>query len=183
MGPANYNYSYVVGKSCTLGPQGDRWWNGYEDSIFQQHVLQFIEESTPSDPLFIFWAPHIVHTPLQVPEEYFRMFDFVEATDKATHERQIYHAMVHFADAVRWRCFAAHSISLTWNVTMAGRGQRHDKAQAGGLLGRHGRRVLHRQVRESPTFMCAMLPSLTRCCDAAAARSMTTARPAQIIGP
>ena len=101
MGPANYNYSYVVGKSCTLGPQGDRWWNGYEDSIFQQHVLQFIEESTPSDPLFIFWAPHIVHTPLQVPEEYFRMFDFVEATDKATHERQIYHAMVHFADAVR----------------------------------------------------------------------------------
>ena len=88
MGSANYNYSYVVGKSCTLGPQGDRWWNGYEDSIFQQHVLQFIEESTPSDPLFIFWAPHIVHTPLQVPEEYFRMFDFVEATDKATHERQ-----------------------------------------------------------------------------------------------
>ena len=113
MGPANYNYSYVVGKSCTLGPQGDRWWNGYEDSIFQQHVLQFIEESTPSDPLFIFWAPHIVHTPLQVPEEYFRMFDFVEATDKATHERQIYHAMVHFADAVSWRCFAAHSVSLT----------------------------------------------------------------------
>ena len=54
----------------------------------------------PSVPLFLFWAPHIVHTPLQLPEEYVRRFDFIAPTDKPTHERQVYHAMVNFADAM-----------------------------------------------------------------------------------
>ena len=61
-------------------------------------MLQFIEESTPSDPLFIFWAPHIVHAPLQVPPEFYHKFDFDAETDKAGNERQTYHAMVNFAD-------------------------------------------------------------------------------------
>lgn len=40
----------------------------------------------------------IVHTPLQVPEPWLKKFDFMKASDKDTHERQIYHSMVHFAD-------------------------------------------------------------------------------------
>ena len=47
---------------------------------------------------FLYWAPHIVHTPLQVPGEFFDRFDFMEETDLPTHERQTYHAMVAFAD-------------------------------------------------------------------------------------
>jgi|EP01043_Picozoa_sp_COSAG02_P085337 hypothetical protein len=52
----------------------------------------------------------IVHTPLQVPEPWLKKFDFMKASDKDTHERQIYHSMVHFADVrimpgkIRPRC-------------------------------------------------------------------------------
>ena len=100
MGPASFNYSYVIGEGCVTGVDGDKWYGGFEDSVFEQHVLDFIRES-PADaqPVFIFWAPHIVHTPLQVPEPWLQKFDFMKATDKDTHERQIYHSMVHFADA------------------------------------------------------------------------------------
>lgn len=89
----------AVPAQCKPGPKGDHWWGGYEDSLFQQHVLQVhvntlatftqlpilylvfkedtsistlsraqvVEEHNPAIPLFLFWAPHIVHTPLQVP--------------------------------------------------------------------------------------------------------------------
>ena len=43
-------------------------------------------------------APHIVHSPLEVPPSFFEKFGFMEETDKPTHERQTYHAMVDFAD-------------------------------------------------------------------------------------
>ena len=53
----NRRHVYIIGKSCTLGVDGDRWWGGFEDSIFEQHVLGFIEESKPeAEPLFIFWC-------------------------------------------------------------------------------------------------------------------------------
>jgi arylsulfatase A-like enzyme len=39
-----------------------------------------------------------VHTPLQVPQHFLDKFAFMEETDKPTHNRQIYHAMVNFAD-------------------------------------------------------------------------------------
>ena len=35
-------------------------------------------------------APHIVHTPLQVPAEFLHKFDFMAPTDKKMHQRQIY---------------------------------------------------------------------------------------------
>jgi hypothetical protein len=55
---------------------------------------------------------HIVHTPLQVPEPWLKKFDFMQASDKDTHERQIYHSMVHFADAVRQPIHSlAHSLT------------------------------------------------------------------------
>ena len=43
-------------------------------------------------------APHIVHTPLQVPESYYNKFSAMEPTDTLKHDRQTYVAMVSFAD-------------------------------------------------------------------------------------
>ncbi len=61
MGPASFNYSYVIGEGCVTGVDGDKWYGGFEDSVFEQHVLDFIGES-PADeqPIFIFWAPQCV---------------------------------------------------------------------------------------------------------------------------
>jgi arylsulfatase B len=83
---------------CQPGPAGDAWWGGYEDSLFEQEVLRTIAAHDPSSPLFLFWAPHIVHSPLQLPEAYIEDFAFIAPTDKPTHQRQLYHAMVKFAD-------------------------------------------------------------------------------------
>ena len=87
-------------KECQAGTEGDTWWGGYEDSLFEQQVLHTIDtHNTTSDgPLFLFWAPHIVHAPLQLPQVYIEKFDFMAPTDKPTHQRQVYHAMVNFAD-------------------------------------------------------------------------------------
>ena len=85
-------------KQCQPGPEGDTWYGGYEDSLFEQQVLDVVAAHPATSPLFLFWAPHIVHTPLQVPQPFLDKFTFMETTDKPSHNRQIYHAMVNFAD-------------------------------------------------------------------------------------
>jgi arylsulfatase B len=47
-----------------------------------------VERHDPTTPYFLFWAPHIVHTPLEVPPSFFAKFAFMEDSDKPTHERQ-----------------------------------------------------------------------------------------------
>ena len=68
---------------------------GYEDSVLAEQLIDMVEAHDPAVPLFPFWAPHIVHTPLQVPAAFYHKFNFIAPTDKVTHERQIYHAMVY----------------------------------------------------------------------------------------
>ena len=94
--------------ACVPGPNDDHWYSGYEDSLFEQHVLSTIETHDPAQPLFVFWAPHIVHTPLQVPQSFLDKFAFIEKTDKAGHQRQYYHAMVNFADEALANITAAY---------------------------------------------------------------------------
>jgi arylsulfatase I/J len=50
----------------------------YEDEIFVEEVLQRINEHDPSVPFFLFWAPHIVHAPLEVPANYLAKFSFID---------------------------------------------------------------------------------------------------------
>jgi hypothetical protein len=46
-----------------------------------------------SKPLFLFWAPHVAHTPLQVPAEYHAKFGFIQQPNRRT-----YAAMVNYID-------------------------------------------------------------------------------------
>ena len=77
-GPAHgYNNSCAVKEpagghpiDCVPGPRGDTWHEGYEDSLLEQQVLRTISAHDAATPLFLFWAPHIVHTPLQLPDAY-----------------------------------------------------------------------------------------------------------------
>lgn len=84
--------------TCKPGPMDDHWWGGYEDSLFQQHALDVIRGHNASQPLFLFFAPHIVHQPLQVPQHFIDKFSMIAGNDKPQHSRQYYHAMVNFAD-------------------------------------------------------------------------------------
>jgi len=65
----------------------------FEDQLFADAVVSAIKDRDPMKPFFIFWAPHIVHTPLEVPQAYLDRFAFIDEK-----HRQFYHAMVNFVD-------------------------------------------------------------------------------------
>ena len=67
----------------------------YEEALFKEHLLDVVNSHDPSTPLFLYYAPHIVHTPLQVPDTYLQKFSFIDNQD-----RQYYHAMVNYLDDV-----------------------------------------------------------------------------------
>ena len=55
--------------------------------------LKVVNNHDPTKPLFLYYAPHIVHAPLEVPEKYVKMFSFID-----DHDRQYYHAMTTYLD-------------------------------------------------------------------------------------
>ena len=65
----------------------------YEECLFKERVLEVINNHDPSTPLFLYYAPHIVHMPYEVPEAYLKKFCFID--DKL---RRVYHAMVKYLD-------------------------------------------------------------------------------------
>eukprot|EP01051_Picozoa_sp_SAG22_P019168 SAG22_NODE_3450_length_1705_cov_1.362391_2_plen_224_part_00 len=84
---------------CQPGPYGDKDYGGYEDALFAEAVLKTVgEHGADGPPVYLFWAPHIVHAPLQCPQSYLDEFAFIAPTDQAGGQRQKYHAMVKFAD-------------------------------------------------------------------------------------
>ena len=64
----------------------------YEEGPFK---LQLLKSHDPSTPLFLYYASHIVHTPLEVPDQYLNKFSFID-----DHDLQYYHAMVNYLDDV-----------------------------------------------------------------------------------
>lgn len=69
--------------------------DNYEEALFREQALNIISDHDSSMPLFLYYAPHIVHTPLQVPDRYVTKFSFIP-----DHDRQYYHAMVNYLDDV-----------------------------------------------------------------------------------
>ena len=51
---------------------------GYEDALFKERLLQVVSNHDTSIPLFLYYAPHIVHGPLEVPDDYLHKFDFID---------------------------------------------------------------------------------------------------------
>ena len=102
---ANDYYNETAGGNCNQTQIVDLWdfdkpannKNGtdYEEGLFRDRLLEVINNHDPSNPLFLYYAAHIVHKPYQVPEKYLKMFDFID-----NDRRQIYHAMVKYLDDV-----------------------------------------------------------------------------------
>jgi len=85
----------------------------YEDQLFLNKVMEAVEERNPTKPLFIFWAPHIVHTPLQVPNKELERFSFI-----SDGPRRHYHAMVYWVDEAIGTVTRKIKEKGTWNNTL-----------------------------------------------------------------
>ena len=95
-------------ESCNTTPIIDLWdmdkpatgVNGtgadnYEEALFVDRVLQIVNSHDTSTPMFLYYAPHLLHDPLEVPERYLEKFKFIDYKP-----RQIYHAMMKYLDDV-----------------------------------------------------------------------------------
>ena len=67
----------------------------YEEALFAERLQRIVDGHDSSTPLFLYYAPHIVHAPYQVPDNYLEKFSFIDDKD-----RQIYAAMVKYLDDV-----------------------------------------------------------------------------------
>ena len=107
LGGMNDYYTERQG-SCNRTPIVDLWdtdkpaWgiNGtgpdkYEEALFTERVIQVVNNHDQTKPMFLYYAPHIVHTPLEVPDRFADMYSFID-----DHDRQYYHAMTKYLDNV-----------------------------------------------------------------------------------
>eukprot|EP01059_Diplonema_ambulator_P021362 TRINITY_DN354_c0_g1_i10.p1 TRINITY_DN354_c0_g1~~TRINITY_DN354_c0_g1_i10.p1 ORF type:complete len:330 (+),score=138.98 TRINITY_DN354_c0_g1_i10:48-1037(+) len=79
----------------TNGPANTLNGTAYEEELFTNHSLAMIKNHDPSEPMFLFHAFHLVHTPLEVPQSYLDEFDFIHGSPK---QRKPYAAMVKYLD-------------------------------------------------------------------------------------
>ena len=110
-------------ESCNKTPIVDLWdtdkpatgVNGtgadnYEEALFAERVLQIVNSHDSSTPLFLYYAPHLIHDPLEVPDRYLDKFKFIDFEPRRT-----YHAMVKYLDDVVGNLTAALKQQGLWD--------------------------------------------------------------------
>jgi len=77
------------------------------------------EHPDTNTPLFVFFAPHSAHTPLQAQQSTLSQFDFIsQRDDKPEHTRQTYTAMVAEGDRAIGTVVAAFRERGLWDRTL-----------------------------------------------------------------
>lgn len=85
----------------------------HEERVLTDEVVRILRAHNGSRPLFLFWATHYVHMPLQVPQAYLDNFSFID--DKY---RRLNHAMIsNLDDNVAEVVGVLHETGL-WNTTL-----------------------------------------------------------------
>jgi arylsulfatase B len=134
----------------------------YEDDLFKGQLLSDLAEYDPAGQgdsgLFVFWAPHVVHSPLQVPPSFLAQFDHV-----VDWRRRRYLAMVGWLDHAVGEvldAFAAKGMQDELLVVFsADNGGAVYDSGAGGASN-FPLKVSQHQSTRSP-LLCAFFPSCT----------------------
>lgn len=80
---SHYNLS-LVDLWDTLEPARTLNGTDYEEFLFLERMKKIVRnhpKEHPTEPLFLFYAPHVAHCPLQVPQEYLDKFDEKDDND------------------------------------------------------------------------------------------------------
>eukprot|EP01061_Rhynchopus_euleeides_P023725 TRINITY_DN3848_c0_g1_i6.p1 TRINITY_DN3848_c0_g1~~TRINITY_DN3848_c0_g1_i6.p1 ORF type:complete len:518 (+),score=221.64 TRINITY_DN3848_c0_g1_i6:80-1633(+) len=84
----------------------------YEEEYFTKNSLNVINNHNVSEPLFLFHAFHLVHFPLEVPDDYLQQFDFITNSPK---QRKPLSAMVKYMDDVMGKMVDAFKARGMWD--------------------------------------------------------------------
>ena len=98
---------------------------------------------TSPNPLFLFFAPHGIHEPLQAPQAYFDKFDFIEVIP-----RRRYAGMVSHTDDMFGNVVAALKAQGTWRGAQKGEARARRLGQSSHT---------HTHTRAHPTYELAGL--------------------------
>jgi len=108
---------------CKTDPESDP--ACYEEHLFKERALAVINAhnlSATDAPLFLFYAFHLVHSPLEVPKAYLARIDSLveQAGGKPfdTQNRRLLHAMVLYLDDVVGELVSALKQRSMWNDTL-----------------------------------------------------------------
>jgi arylsulfatase I/J len=85
----------------------------YVEYLYQDRMLETIEDHDSDKPLFLYYAPHLVHTPLEVPKSYYDQFSFIDNED-----RRIYAAMVKMLGDIIGEVKSSLRLHGLWNDTL-----------------------------------------------------------------
>ena len=95
----------------------------FEERIFAAYAVEKIlahnSTGTAAAPLFLVYASHAAHSPLQAPSDTLARFAFISNhSDKPEHTRQVYTAMVAEADAAIGSLVDALEAKAMWGDTL-----------------------------------------------------------------
>ena len=106
---------FVNDARCTVASQAGNYTCVWEDDLFEQRVTETIKAHDVDTPLFLFWATHTVHGPLQPKDADLARFEKV-ITDSAG--RAKYHSMVGAIDSAIGRVVALLKQRGMYNDTL-----------------------------------------------------------------
>ena len=109
LGPA---YSEVNAPNCSQKNQPPSC--RYEDKIFADFAAAAVQNASASAPIFLYFAPHNCHLPLEVPAAQLAKFGFINDSDS----RQAYSAMVNMVDAHIGQVVDAFKAKGLWDNTL-----------------------------------------------------------------
>lgn len=108
---------------CTMEPRKHE--ACYEEAMFKERALDIIrnhDASNPEAPMFLFYAFHLLHTPLQVPESYLQRIDEIvkagggQPFDSA--DRRLLSAMAMYLDEALGEVVDALKAKGMWDDTL-----------------------------------------------------------------
>ena len=113
-GPA---FDRINNRTCTAGRQNSSRCV-FEEYLFHSQALRLIAAHDAAAPLFLNYAPHLVHAPMQAPASYLEKFSFIPDKTRAT-----YAAMTNMlddvvgdvADALKARGMWENTLFVLWS--------------------------------------------------------------------
>ncbi|CAE7245189.1 ARSB [Symbiodinium natans] len=85
---------------------------GYSEFLYRQELVNIVQRHDPELPLFLFYAPHVAHCPLQVPESYYSKFAWMADDEDQCKDRMQGIPVDPSNPALEYKCRQQHAAMI-----------------------------------------------------------------------